>query len=78
MYRCPTRTRWLILAGVLVSTVAPPVGATVPYLPEDAKKETVNGKRYFSFEGAYYQPFASDGDTIYMVVSDPTEAEPAS
>ncbi len=54
--------------------VAPPVGATVPYLPDEADEETVNGKKYFVSEGTYYRPFASDGDTIYMVVKDPTKA----
>jgi hypothetical protein len=54
--------------------VAPPVGATVPYLPDDASESTVNGKKYFVHEGTYYQPFASDGDTIYMVVEGPQEA----
>ena len=54
--------------------VAPPVGATVPYLPDDASESTVNGKKYFVHEGTYYQPFASDGDTIYLIVEDPKEA----
>jgi len=53
---------------------AAPVGATVPYLPEGADEKTVDGKRYFVFENTYYQPFAGDGETIYMVVSDPTTA----
>ncbi len=52
--------------------VAPPVGATVPYLPNEATAQTVEGKKYYVFEGAYYRPFVSDGETIYMVVSDPT------
>jgi hypothetical protein len=51
--------------------VTPPVGAAVPYLPDEARKETVGGKQYFVHEGAYYRPFASDGETIYMVVEDP-------
>ena len=53
--------------------VAPPIGATVPYLPEEADKETINGKKYFVYEGAYYRPFSSDGDTVYMVVEDPKQ-----
>ena len=52
--------------------VAPPVGATVPYLPEEATEKAVSGKRYFVYEDTYYRPFASDGETIYMVVEDPT------
>jgi len=51
--------------------VAPPVGATVPYLPDEADEKTVNGKKYFVYEGTYYQPFASEDDTVYMVVEDP-------
>jgi len=54
--------------------VSPPVGVTVPYLPDDASESTVNGKKYFVHEGTFYQPFASDGETIYMVVEDPKGA----
>ena len=53
--------------------VAPPVGATVPYLPDESTEQTVNGKKYYVYEAAYYRPFVSDGETIYMVVSDPTK-----
>ena len=51
--------------------VAAPVGATVPYLPEEADEEIVKGKTYYVYEGTFYQPFAGEGETIYMVVSDP-------
>ena len=51
--------------------VTPPVGATVPYLPESADQKTVDGKTYFVNEGTYYKAYASDGDTIYMVVEKP-------
>ena len=54
--------------------VAPPVGATVPYLPDEAKAETVKGKKYFVYESTYYRPFSSDGDTVYMVVDDPRQS----
>ena len=60
--------------GENYEVVAPPVGTTVPYLPEGADEETVGGKRYFVSDGTYYRPFAGDGETIYMVVSDPTNA----
>ncbi len=53
--------------------VAAPVGATVPYLPEEADETTVNGKKYFAYNGTYYRPFASDGETIYMIVEDPNK-----
>ena len=51
--------------------VAPPPGATVPYLPEGADEETVQGKTYYVYDGTYHRPFASVGDTVYMVVEDP-------
>ncbi len=51
--------------------VGPPLGATVPYLPEEADKKTVGSMTYYVFEGTYYQPFASGDDVIYMVVEDP-------
>ena len=51
--------------------VGPPVGATVPYLPEEANEETIGGKAHFVYGGTYYRAFASDGDTVYMVVEDP-------
>ena len=54
--------------------VEPPVGATVPYLPEEATETRVENKTYFTYDGTYYKPFASDGETIYMVVDDPTRA----
>ena len=51
--------------------VKPPAGATVPYLPEEAKAETVNGKKYFVYDDVYYRPFSSDGEIIYMVFENP-------
>jgi hypothetical protein len=51
--------------------VAPPPGATVPYVPEEATETTVNGTTYYVHDDTYYQPFSSGGDTIYMVVEDP-------
>ena len=48
------------------------MGSTVPYLPSGAKEETVNGDKYYvDAGGTYYRPYASDGNTIYMVVEDP-------
>ena len=51
--------------------VTPPVGATVPYMPNEADEETIDGKKYLVYEGAYYRPFSSDGETVYMVVEKP-------
>ena len=56
--------------------VAAPVGATVPYVPEEATKKTVNGKEYFVYNETYYQAFASGGETIFMVVEDPKKSSP--
>jgi hypothetical protein len=53
--------------------VAPPHGVTVPYLPDEVVEQTVDGKKYYVYDDIYYRPFVSDGETIYMVVNDPTE-----
>ena len=55
------------------AVVAPTAGATVPYLPDEADEETISGKKYFVYAETYYRPFASDGETIYMVVEDPRQ-----
>ena len=55
--------------------VKPPVGATVPYLPDEADEEKIDGKKYFVYDGTYYRPFSSDGDTVYMVVENPKTKE---
>ncbi len=59
--------------GKNYKVVKAPVGATVPYLPDEAKEQTVKGKKYFHHQGTYYRPFSSEGETIYMVVEDPTK-----
>ena len=46
----------------------PPVGATIPHLPDQAEEKTIDGT------GNYYMPIVSDGETVYMVVEDPTAA----
>ncbi len=52
--------------------VAPPTGATVPYVPDEADEKTIGGTTYMVYEGTYYRPFVSEGETIYMVVEDPS------
>ena len=52
--------------------VEPPVGVTVPYLPDETDEKNIDGKTYFVYEGTYYRAFVSDGETIYQVVEDPT------
>ena len=54
--------------------IAPPVGATVPYLPDEAKEKTIGDKKYWMMGETYYQAFVSGGDTIYMVVEEPKSA----
>ena len=52
--------------------VGPPVGATVPYLPDEAEERSVNNVVYFVYDGTYYRAYAGDdGDTIYVVVESP-------
>ena len=51
--------------------VPPPVGATVPYLPETATKKVIDKKTYYIDDKTYYRKFASDGDVVYMVVDKP-------
>ena len=48
---------------------------SLPYLPESAHEETVAGTAYMVYEGTYYRPFASEDETIYMVVDDPRETD---
>ena len=40
--------------------VKPPVGATVPYLPEEAAEATVGGKKYFVHNGTYFEQLLYD------------------
>ena len=51
--------------------VAPPVGATIKDLPKGATETTVSGEKFYTYEGAYYKPFDSGSDVVYMVVEDP-------
>jgi len=50
----------LFCAGGMNSAAALPVATTV------------NGATYFSFGGAYYQPFYGGSDVIYQIVSNPS------
>ena len=51
--------------------VAPPIGATVTELPEDAVKETVGGQDFFVYADTWYQPFYSGSNAVYVVVEKP-------
>lgn len=48
--------------------VAPPVGATVNYLPDGCTSVSLNGGYYFDCGGIYYQPFFENGIAVYQVV----------
>jgi hypothetical protein len=48
--------------------VAPPVGATVDYLPDGCTSISSNGGYYFDCSGIYYQPFFENGVAVYQVV----------
>ncbi len=52
--------------------VTPPPGATVDSLPDGATSETVKGTAYFVYASAYYRPFYSGSDVVYVVVEKPT------
>ncbi len=38
---------------------------------DEANEETIDGTTHMVYEGTYYRPFMSEGETIYMVVEDP-------
>ena len=57
--------------GESYELVAPPIGATVPYLPDDAKRTVVDGKTYYLHADTWYKPYIGDGDVIYQVIEDP-------
>lgn len=49
--------------------VAPPMGAIMPNVPQDAKSITIDGQQYYELNGVYYQPVTtSDGTTGYKIV----------
>ena len=52
--------------------VEPPAGVTVTYLPDEAEEKSIDGKTYLLYEGTYYRPFMSDGETIYQVAETPS------
>jgi len=41
-------------------------------LPSGAVATTINGSSYFTYGGAYYQPFYSGGEVSYTIVANPT------
>lgn len=46
----------------------PPVGATVPELPQQAQQISIDGTAYYEYNGVYYLPVTgSDGKTAYQV-----------
>jgi hypothetical protein len=63
---------------------APPIGAAVPTLPEDAKPIKIDGVQYFEADGVYYRLSTDDkGKKIYVVAgrdgvlnTDPNATDP--
>jgi hypothetical protein len=60
--------------GINYEVVAPPLGAAVEELPEDAAAVEVAGKTYFFFDGTWYRPFYSGSEVVYVVVPEPEDA----
>lgn len=60
-------------AAPQVDTSTPQVGDIVNELPDNCRKVTLNGKKFFvSPNGIYYQPFTdANGDTGYRIASVP-------
>jgi hypothetical protein len=52
--------------------VQPPIGATVPYVPDGNQKKEVNGIQYYVYADIYYQAKSDDGDIVYEVVEHPS------
>jgi hypothetical protein len=52
--------------------IAPPLDATVKTLPIGAKISKVSGKTYYVYNGAWYKPYHSGSDVVYMVVKKPS------
>lgn len=53
--------------------VKPPVGVFVPYLPEEATEVLSSSKIHYVYDGVYYRPFSSEGETVYMVAENPNK-----
>ena len=52
--------------------IPPPIGASVSVLPSGAVNQTIGGNNYYTFGGAYYEPFYNGSSVIYQVVAKPT------
>jgi hypothetical protein len=49
--------------------VAPPIGAAVPSLPDNAQSIVIDGEQYYELNGVYYQESADEnGRSVYIVV----------
>ncbi len=51
--------------------VAPPVGATVTYLPEGHEVRYVSGAKYHAYASVYYRPVYRGTTVVYQVVKSP-------
>ncbi|WP_051358037.1 DUF6515 family protein [Rubidibacter lacunae] len=48
--------------------VAPPTGATVPYLPDGCEGFFLEEDQFYDCSGIYYQPVLLDGSSAYVVI----------
>jgi hypothetical protein len=60
--------------GTNYKVTAPPKGATVSHLPDDAVEKTIGSTKYFTYSGTWYQAFYSGSTVVYMVVKEPSGA----
>lgn len=50
------------------SVVAPPIGAAIKSLPDDAQSIVINGVQYYESNGVYYEPIKQDdGSVVYQI-----------
>jgi hypothetical protein len=58
--------------GTNYQVSAPPKGATVAHLPDDAAESKVGDSTYYTYSGTWYRAFYSGSTVVYMVVDQPS------
>jgi hypothetical protein len=58
--------------GTNYQVTAPPMGASVAHLPDDAVQKKIGDITYYTYSGTWYQAFSSGTTVVYMVVDPPT------
>jgi uncharacterized protein DUF6515 len=51
--------------------VVPPIGAIVPYLPDEAVEKQIKDRKFLVYEDTFYEPFSSNGEIVYQVIENP-------